>query len=182
MTTRDMLEWLSAYPLAVLIGLVALPALALICGALNGTKRPWVHLYAVLVYAACIPGLFAAVLIAYSLFLSHDNLLDANPLLYFGPVASMIATLVIIRRYVSFDALPGFDRLSGLMVLLAVSFFVVLAIDKTRIFIGFFGSIWTLLLLAAIVFLVLKWAAGRLFGRRKPDDEAPEHVYLEMPK
>jgi len=112
---------------------------------------------------------------AYSLFFSRENLLDVSLLVYFVPIISMIVTLVVIRKHVSFDDVPGFDRLSGLMIMIGCTFAVVMAIDKTRIFIWFGGSIEKLFMLAAGVFGLIKWGAYMLFrSGDEPKKEMPE--------
>ena len=68
----------------------------------------------------------------------------------------------------SFDDIPGFDRLSGLMVVIAITFVLVLAIEKTRIWLFFGGSITRLILLVAGLLALLKWGAYMLF--RKKDE------------
>ena len=170
MTIRELIALLGQYPLIVAGILVLPPALTVVCGLLHGRNggktAPWKYIYAVLVYAVCVPGIFAAVLTAYALFFTRDNLLDVSLLLYFGPIASMGATLGLMRRNVSFDDIPGFGRLSGLMAMIALSFAVALAIDKTRIWIFFGGSIWYLFLLALVIFAVFKWASYMMFRRR----------------
>jgi hypothetical protein len=52
------------------------------------------------------------------------------------------------------------------MVLMACSFGLALAIHKTRIFVGFFGSVEMLFALAAGIFALLKWGGYMLFRRR----------------
>ncbi|MFC2172047.1 hypothetical protein ACFLU6_05380 [Acidobacteriota bacterium] len=94
------------------------------------------------------------------------------------PVVSMILTLVFIRQSVSFDRLPGLDRLWGLMVVIAITFGLVLAIQKTRIWLFFGSSLFTLLLLIIGLVLVLQWGAHLLFRPRKDriapaDDDEP---------
>lgn len=167
MTTRDFLQAVGQNPVILLVIFVLLPLLAFGCGRLHhrglGGTSPWKYYYASLVYLTCIPGLFAGVLTAYALFFTHENLIDVNPLVYFLPIGSMIATLAIIGNQVAFAQLPGFRRLSGLMLLMAVSFAIVLAIEKTRIFIGFFGSFTHLLILAIVIFAVLRWSTNLLF-------------------
>ena len=49
-------------------------------------------------------------------------------------------TLAVIRRQVAFDEVPGFDRIWGLMTMIAMTFIIVLAIARTRIFLFFGGS------------------------------------------
>ncbi len=167
MTLRDLIQSAGHHALPVFATLAAVPVISFLVGISHrngeGRNAPWKFAYAVLVYLACIPGIFAAVLTAYTLFFSNESLLDANLLIYFLPIAAMVVTLVIIRKRVSFDDVPGFDRLSGLMVLMASSFVIALAIHKTRIFIGFFGSVEMLFVLAAGVFALLKWGSFMLF-------------------
>jgi hypothetical protein len=109
--------------------------------------------------------MFAGVVTAYMLFFSRENLLDANLLVTLVPVLSMAATLVLVRKSVPFDQVPGFDRLSGLMAMVGCSFAIALAVQKTNIFLFFGGSIQTLFALAAGVFALLKWGAYTLFRR-----------------
>ena len=179
MTTRDLIQWAGQHSVVLLLAFVAPPVLAWLAGKLHdkdqGKLAPWKYLYAVLVYLVCVPGMFAGVITAYTLFFSGENLLDANLLVYVLPIASMVATLVLIRKNVSFDDVPGFDRLSGLMVMVGCSFVIALAIQKTRIFVFFGGSIEKLFLLAAGVFALLKWGTYMLFRRRdEPRQDLPK--------
>ena len=179
MTIRDLIHLSDQHSFMLTGAFIAPPVIAWLLGRLHergkGGAAPWKYIYAALVYLVCVPGLFAAVITAYTLFFSHENLLDASLLVYFLPIVSMIVTLIFIRKNVSFDEVPGFDRLSGLMVMIAVTFGIVLAIDKTRIFIGFFGSIERLFLLAAGVFALLKWGTYMLFRQRdEPKKDLPK--------
>jgi hypothetical protein len=179
MTTRDLIQWAGQHAGLLLPAFVAPPALAWLAGRWHGPGQgmlaPWKYLYAVLVYLVCVPGMFAGVITAYTLFVSGENLLDANLLVYFLPIISMIATLILIRKNVAFDDVPGFDRLSGLMVMVGCSFVIALVIQKTRIWVFFGGSIEKLFLLAAGVFALLKWGAYMLFRRRaEPKQEPPK--------
>src|SRR5262245_29948322 len=150
MTIRDLIHWAGDYPWLLLIAFAALPVLAWLLrlghGPGNGARAPWKYASAVLVYLVCVPGMCSAVLTAYALFFRNENLLDANLLVYVLPIVSMTVTLVFVHKNVGFEAVPGFDRLWGLMVMMACSFALALAIHKTRIFVGFFGSIERLFL------------------------------------
>jgi hypothetical protein len=179
MTTRDLIDQAGQHPVALALALTGPPVFSLLVGRLHdrgqGGAVPWNYAYAVLVYVACVPGMFSGVLTAYTMFLSRENLLDTNLLVYFLPIVSMIVTLVLIRKNVAFDEVPGFDRLSGLMVMVACSFAIALAIQKTRIWIVFGGSIERLFILAAGIFGLLKWGASMLFRRRdEPKIERPK--------
>jgi hypothetical protein len=178
MTVRELTQWAGGHSLVLLALFGAWPALAWLLRWVHGTGRgaasPWKYVYSALVYLACVPGLFSSVLTAYSLFFRNENLLEVNLLVYLLPLISMIVTLVFVHKNVGFDAVPGFDRLSSLMILIACSFGLALAIHKTRIFVGFFGSIDRLFLLAAGIFALLKWSGYMLFRRKdEPVKERP---------
>ncbi|GBC62197.1 hypothetical protein DENIS_3166 [Desulfonema ishimotonii] len=139
----------------------------------HGEYRPWTYLYASLVYLVCIPGMFSAILTAYSLFFIRQNLLQVSLVVYFLPIACMIVTLVLIRKRVfAWDRLPGVDRLCALMLILGISFGIALFIQKTRVWIFFGGSVGTLILIALFCFALLKWATHTLF-RAGDEPEIP---------
>ena len=167
MSAQDLIDALGAYPAALLGYFGALPALAWIMGDIEydrqGPRRAWDYCYSVLVYGAGVPGIMSAVLIAYALFLTRANLLEVNFLVYFVPLIGMGVTYYLIGRRVSFDRLPGFERLWGLMLLIALSFLTVLVIAKMRILVGFFASFQVLLGLGVLVFLAFQFAGRKLF-------------------
>ena len=167
MTLRHLIHSSGQYWVPVFAILVAVPVISFLVGRSHrdgdGRNAPWKFAYAGLVYLACVPGIFSVVITAYTLFFSKDNLLDVDPVIYFLPIATMIGTLVLIRKRVSFDDVPGFNRISGLMVLIGCSFAIALAVYNTRILIGFFGSLGMLFVLAAGVFALLKWGGSMLF-------------------
>jgi hypothetical protein len=117
--------------------------------------------------------MLAAVLTAYTLFISRENLLDQNVLVYVAPVAAMAVTLLIVRRNVSFDAVPGFDRIWGLMTMIAMTFVIVLAIAKTSIFLFFGGPIVMLIAICAVVFALLTWGVRVAFRGSAEPRKAP---------
>jgi hypothetical protein len=170
MTPRDWIDWLSAQRLPLGCYLLALPLVALALGFLHqrgaGNESPWKYLYAILVYAACIPGMFAATVTLYLLLFVNANLLDVNALVTFLPIASMAATLAIAGRNVDFGPLPGFGRLSGLMVTLGLTFVTLFALSRTRLWVVFGGSVFLLIAIGAFVFALLKWAGYMTFRRR----------------
>lgn len=169
MTLREGITWLGQHPQYLLIALLGLPLLGFLMNLIPRSQRdkglsPWI--YSLLTHLACLPGTMAAVLLAYSLFFTHENLLDVNLLVYFGPLASMLLTLAILGRQVRFQDLPGFDRLAGLITLIAISFGLVLMIRKLFIGIFFVGSFVHLLLLGVVIYALLQWAWFSLTRRR----------------
>ena len=177
MSTREFIEMAGQHWIVLLAMFLAPPMAAWLCGVAHGRgcggNTPWKYCYSVLVYLTSVPGTFAAVITGYTLFFTRENLMDVNPLVYFLPLASMVVTLALIHKNVSFDLVPGFDRLEGLMVMIACSFALALAIQKTNIWIVFGGSIERLFLLAAAIFALLKWGVYMLSRRREEPKQEP---------
>jgi len=171
MSINDFIDLAGKHALGVLIALASIPAATLVWGFLHKREKsgraPWKYGYSAFTYLACVPGMFSAILVCYALFFTHQSLLNANALAYFLPIVSMAATLIIIRGRVTFAELPGFGRLWGLMLLIAVSFALALAIDRTHIFLGFFGSIDRLFILVLGIFALLKLGMWLAFGKRR---------------
>jgi hypothetical protein len=167
MSAQELFDSIGNYPLIILGYFLFPPLLAAGLGVIQqpaaGPRTPLDYIYSGLVYLAGIPGTISTVLIAYSLFIVRTNLLEVNFLIYFLPVISMGLTFYLIGRKTDFDRLPGFERLSGLMMLIGLTFLIVLIIFKLRIFVGFFASIESLLLLGLILFILFKVAAKKLF-------------------
>ena len=177
MTPRQWIDWLASEQTWTAGYLLALPVLAFLVGLLHrrgaGNDAPWKYLYSTLVYGACIPGIFGAVVTLYLLLFVGQNLLDVSVLVTLGPVASMGATLAIAGRNVDFGPLPGFGRLSGLMVVLGLTFGVVFALSRTRLWIVFGGSLLWLGVIGAFIFALLKWGGYMAFRRRDEPEKPP---------
>ena len=170
MSRRVFIDWVAMLPWWVpLAALLAPPLIAWVMGCShgrgNGAASPWKYMYSVLVYWVCLPGVLAAVVSGYTLFFVRENLLDKNLVLYFLPVVSMVVTLVLIGKNVSFDDVPGFDRLSGLITVVAVTFIAVLAVEKTRVWLVFGASIFVLGALVVGLLALLQWGMYTLFRR-----------------
>jgi hypothetical protein len=167
---------LGSAPLITLLIFLFPPLYAVVLRFIHGKNKgglaPWRYFYSVLVYLTSIPGTFIAVVTAYLLFIQGANLVELDLLAYFLPVLSMVVTLILIRMRVDFKDIPGFKRLSGLLVMLAGAFLAAFIIDRLRIFVVFYGSIVWLFVLALIIFMIIKGGAHLLFKKRKK--EAPE--------
>jgi hypothetical protein len=171
MTARQIVELLGTRPLWLALALALPPLVVLGLGLVRGRERadsPWRYLYSVVVYLVAVPGVLAAVLTAYTLLFTSESLLDVDLLVHVGPVVAMVLTLVLVGRNVRFEHLPGFDRLSGLLATLAVTFVILLALARTRIWLFFGGSLASLALVALGLYAVLAWGVRAAFGRRAP--------------
>ena len=169
MTVNQFLAYLAEHQWLVAAVLLGIP---LFCALLNQTQQratartPIHYLYSAAVFTTAIPGLFAAIVVFYSMFFIRTNLLDANLVLYFLPLVSMAATLLIVKRRVGFDILPGFDRLAGLMILLGVVCLVLFFLYRLRFVIGFFASIEQLLVAGVAIYVLAKFGMSKLRGKK----------------
>lgn len=171
MTPNELMAFASANP--TLIGtLIAAPAVAAtalqLTPPLHHPRGGIAVLWSAVVYAACVPGIFAVVALIYMAAFMRTNLMNIDLLAVFGPIASMIATLGLAGRKVNIGDLPGVDRLGGMLMMLGATFMVVFLLERTRIVVLFHGSVWTLLFLCAVLFIVFKVGMSRVFGRRDP--------------
>jgi len=154
-------------PLPIVFYFLAIPILAVILNWVTkgeAHKSPWNYVYSTLVFLVCVPGTFSVVLCIYSMFIDPQSMLNVNALVYFLPIISMIATVMIVKQNIQMRAVPGFDKLSSLVALLAVTFVAILLIQKMRILTVFFGSIWHLGGLFLILFVVMRIVWGRFMS------------------
>ncbi|MBF0119811.1 MAG: hypothetical protein HQK79_13330 [Desulfobacterales bacterium] len=179
MSIEEMLQKLGAYNLHLLLFFIATPTTAFVYGKLHkagmGNYKPHKYIYSVLIYLASFPGIFASVITAYSLFITRNNLLKVNFIVYILPIISMIITIIFIKKNAELEHLPGFDRLLGLFALLGTTFLFVIIILKTKIWLVFGGTFESFILLIIFLFAILKWGAHMLFyNKSDPKIDIPK--------
>ena len=170
MSVNELLKRLDDYTGWAVCFFAALPMLAFIVSFLyrRTGRRAFIELmFSAITYLSAVPGVFACILIFYLLFFTRSNLLNVDIVFSFLPIISMGLVFGIIGKNANFDDLPGFGRLTGLMLLIAIASCVTLAIYKLRIFVGFFASIEALVGIAVTVFLLFKVGLARLSGKSK---------------
>ena len=168
MTLQDFFNLLSENPVWLLAYFTLIPFTALLAGILGkgeGHLSPWTILYSTLIYLVCIPGVFAVTLSIYLFLFERRSIMETDMFTQIIPILSMVVTLLLIRRNVSLDLIPGFDKITGFifMILAVFAFFWVL--DKTRIFIVSFLPFWQGILIFIGLFLVMKWGWGRMTSK-----------------
>jgi hypothetical protein len=169
MSVNEFLMLLSRYHVFIIGYFILIPVLALLAGF---TYRPSFrltfrdYLFSVLVYLAGVPGMLSASLLFYSFFIIRKNILEMNVLFYVLPLISMAIVFLLIGRKTDYDRLPGFGRLWGLMLIMALVCIIVLFLYRLRFFIGFFASIQSLLIIAVIIFFLFKFAGAKITARK----------------
>lgn len=167
MTLREFFDYLGAHPQLVVGFFLLLPLTAWFSNQLGrgeGHLAPWKYLYAALIYGACVPGIFAVALSVYFFIFERGSLYNANVLTQVLPIASMILTLAIIRRNVSFDAIPGFERLSSLMMMIASVFVLMYFIDRTHLIAFVQVPVGYLLLIVGGMLLLFRYGLKQLMA------------------
>lgn len=167
MTLGQFFSHCSQNPSTLLTLFVALPLtafLALIFGKNEGHLSPWKYLYSVLVYMACIPGIFALTLSIYMFFFERGSIMNANIYTQILPVICMMLTLWLIRRNVDFQYVPGFDKIGSLVFFLTVLIVLLWILEKTNIVVFTYMPFYQFGLLFLGMILLLRFGVKKIFG------------------
>ena len=136
MSLGEFFDYLGSNPLVVLAFFIGIPFTALIAGVLGkgeGNQSPWKYLYAALIYLVCVPGIFAVALSVYFFLFERGSIMNANVFVQILPILSMVLTLAIIRKNVTFDLIPGFGKLSSLMTMIGSVFILMYLLDRLHL-------------------------------------------------
>ncbi len=166
MTLSDFFESIAQNPLPLLLFFTALPLLAWTLGGMatgSTAVESWGMVFAVLVYAACIPGIFAVTLNIYLFLFERQSIWNANLLLQALPIVSMILTLLLIRKKIPFDRIPGFGKLSGFMTLIAALIGIMWFLDRLRLIAFTYVPFSALLIGFVLMLLLIRFAWSKLF-------------------
>lgn len=167
MTLRDLFAYVSAHPDYVIFFFALLPFAALLGSFLDGDRghtSPWKYIYSVIIYLVCIPGIFALTLNVYLFLFEKQSVLNMNLVTQVLPILSMILTLLIIRRNMDMSYIPGFDKLSGLLMLITAVLGLMWIVDRTHL-IAFIQLRFEVVLLIFIgLLLLLRFGIKKAFG------------------
>jgi len=136
MTLHDLFNQVSSNYWPVALYFILLPGMAWIVGQVatgSSDVKFWGLVYAVLVYAVCIPGIFAFTLNIYLFLFERQSIWKANIILQFLPIISMALTLMIIKQKIPFSLIPGFGKLSGFLTLIAALIGVMWFMDRIHL-------------------------------------------------
>ena len=168
MTLKELFNSIGENPTFMLIFFISLPILAFVMNWITGKdsyKSPWSFIYSGIVFAAAIPGIFATLLVAYTMFFENTSLLEVNWVVYFLPIISMFLTLLILSQKLSLERIPGFDKISGLVFMIIAASMVIFLLSRMRIWTVFIGSIWHLFGLFIVLLIVFRVGFKRIFAK-----------------
>jgi hypothetical protein len=167
MTLQEFFNLLGENPIYVVFFFFIIPFAAFMAGILGrgeGHLAPWKYLYSVLIYLVSIPGVFAVFLFLYQFFFDRKSIMQADVLMEILPVLSMVITLLIIKGNVNLDYIPGFGKLSGLILMITAVMAVFWILDRTRIWVVSFVRFEYIILLFVGLLLIIRFGWKRLFG------------------
>ena len=167
MTLRELFQLLGEHPEYVIFYFTIIPIMAFLAGILGrgeGHLSPWKYLYSSLIYFVCVPGIFSITLSIYNFLFERRSIMDADVLVQILPVLSMVVTLLIIRRNVNLDYIPGFDKLSGLITIITAAFFIMWFIDRTRIWVISFLPFQYVILIFVGLLIIIRYGWRKAFG------------------
>ncbi len=169
MTLGEFFDYLSANPFLVLYYSLAIPIIAgvvtLVAGE-DGKESPWKYIYSTLIFLVCIPGVLAFFLNIYLFLFEKQAILDTNLYTQVLPIILMVGTLLIIRSKTAFCDIPGFEKLSGMMLIMSALIVVMWFVDRTHIIAISFIPIHYLLILFVALFFVIKYGAKKILDKK----------------
>lgn len=164
MTLAEFFDLISNNPSLVIFYVIALPLtafLSCVLGKGEGHLSPWKYVHSILIYLACIPGIFAIVLNLYLFVFERQSIMDTNLYTQVLPIITMMFTLMFISKNVPLQSIPGFGKLSGLMIVLFAVFIFMWFMEKTRLIIFSYMPFYYVIILFLIVLVAV------MFGLRK---------------
>ncbi len=167
MTLQALFQLMGNHPLWVLSYFGLVPFMAWIINDLSkgqAHRSPWNYSYATLIYLSTVPGIFSLTFTIWMWLFERRSILEMDVYFQIAPVLSMLLTLYIIKRQVDLDYIPGFDRLSGLITMIAAALVFFWILDKTRIVVFSYMPFGYALLLFAGLLLLMRTGWKRFSG------------------
>ncbi len=167
MTLGDFLSRLSDNPNLVMgycaVILVIITVLHFIVGKEDAQHSPWCGIYSVLVYLVTVPGMAAVFFNIYLFLFERQSIMETSMTVQILPIILMIAALFLIKINVSLRSLPGFGKLSSLILTISLVLALMWVLDKTRLIIGAFTMlpIQYVVLIFVGLFIFVKLAMRR---------------------
>jgi hypothetical protein len=166
MTLGDLIQKASDNPTLPFIVFILPPltaGLALILGRGEGNLSPWKWLYSVVAYMTCVPGVLAVTLGVYHFIFERASINEIEINTQILPIVSMFLTLYLIKKNISFDEIPAFDKISSMISIIGMAVVLMFLIDRTHIYAFTYVPIQTLLLIFLGLILGIRYLSKSMF-------------------
>jgi hypothetical protein len=167
MTLKDFFDYISANPNLILFFTIATPLSAFLIGIFSpseGHLSPWKYLYSFLIYFVCVPGIFVLMLNIYLFLFERQSIWSVNLYTQVLPLIVMGITLAIIKRSVSLDDIPGFGKLTGLLVMITAILMIMWFMDKTQIYVFTYMPFSQVVMIMIGLLIVVRFAWKKIAG------------------
>lgn len=165
MTLGDFFQSGAEQPVYILFYFLIVPLTALLTGWLakgEGDQSPWNYLYSAMLYLVCVPGIFAISLQVYLFLFERRSIFEMSMLMEVLPMLSMLGTILIVRRNVDMDKIPGFDKLSGLVMMISAALAIMWFVDRTHIVVFSYMPFYQVIFIFIGLLLVIRLGWSRL--------------------
>ena len=166
MTLGEFFEIVGQNPTFVLFYFLALPLTAFIAGLLGkgeGHLSPWKYLYSSIIFLVCVPGIFAITLNVYLFLFERKSVFDANLYTQVLPIILMLITLWIVSRNVKFEQIPGFNKISGLVMIIVSVLLIMWILEKTHIITITFMPFYYVFIIFIVLFLAIRFGMKKMW-------------------
>ena len=167
MTLGDFFGKVGDSPSIILLYFISIPLIAILCylwGKDEGEKSPWKYIYSALIYMVSIPGIFAITLSVYLFMFERKSIFDTDMYLQILPLLSMIATLWLIKLNVEFKKIPGFGRITALMLIIFAVLSLLWILEKTHIFAITFVPFQYVIIIFVAIFAIVYFGSKKVFS------------------
>lgn len=164
MTLGQFFEACSTNSTSVLIYFIAMPAIAMLLwliGKGEAQLSPFNYIYSFILYGVCIPGLFSVFLSIYKFLFERDSIMDANVYTQILPIISMFVTLTLVRKNANLDDIPGFGKLSSLMLVISIVLITMWIVEKTNIYVFTYMPFYQFLIMLVAIFVLIRYLFKR---------------------
>lgn len=168
MTLRDFFALLAENPSYIILFFGTIPLIALLAnlmGRNEGNEVPWNYLYSMLLYGVCVPGIFAVTLNVYLFLFEKRSIFETDIYTQILPIVGMVATIFIVRQNADLNRIPGFDKLSGLIMMIAATLIFMWFIDRTRIMVFSYLPFSTVLIIFAVLLIVIRLGWSKMISK-----------------
>ena len=101
----------------------------------------------------------------YLFLFERQSVFDTNIFTQILPLLSMIITLWLVRKNVSFDDIPGFDKIGGLIMIIAALIVFMWFLEKTHILIITVVPFSYFLILFIVLLVIIRFGWKKLFSK-----------------
>jgi len=161
---------LSQNPAIVLFYFAAIPLTAFLAGVFGkgeGHLTPWRELYCFLSYATALPAIFALTLNVYLFLFEKQPIMETNLYTQVLPILIFIGTFFLIRRNVPVELIPGFDKLSGLVMIIFPILAVMWLLDRFRIIAFTYMPFHYVIIGLIVAFILMRFGVKRFLTSSK---------------